>query len=213
MRAEDNSMLKSTSRQALLSSRLSEEEARFFEANKARVDSTAVVKGQLPVVYNPFGSRLQIGAHTVLNSDNSTSFVPIISPVKFALGDGAEVIVGEHCDLNGCAIAAYRYVEIGNYVQIGPSTWISDTDLHALDPSVRRNQLDGVPYDRSQVGTAAVIIEDDVWIGSSVLILKGIRVGRGAVIGAGSVVVDDVPPFSIVVGNPARVVGNTTQRI
>ena len=54
--------------------------------------------------------------------------------------------------------------------------------------------------------TKPVIIEDDVWIGTRVTILKGVTVGKGAIIGACSVVTKDVPPHSIVVGNPAKVV-------
>ena len=51
-----------------------------------------------------------------------------------------------------------------------------------------------------------VVIEDEAWIGAQVTILAGVRIGRGAVIGAGSVVTSDVPPATIVAGNPARVV-------
>jgi maltose O-acetyltransferase len=51
-----------------------------------------------------------------------------------------------------------------------------------------------------------VVIEDDVWLGARVIILPGIRVGHGAVIGAGAIVTKDVPPFAICVGNPARVI-------
>lgn len=204
-------MAKLTTRRELLASHLSEKEMRFFAEYSAKVDSTVVIKGQLPIIYNPFDSYLQIDAHTILNSDNYTSFVPINSPVKFALGDAASIIVGKHCDLNGCSITAYQLVEIGSYVQIGPATWITDSDLHAIDPRARRNQLDGEPYDKSLVLRAAVKIEDDVWIGSNVLVMKGVCIGRGAVIGAGSLVLGDIPPFSVAVGNPARVVGHTVK--
>ena len=202
-------MHKLNSRQALLASRLSESEIKFFLDHGAEVNQTAVVKGPLPIIYNQFASKLNIGPHTVLNSDNNTSYVQIVSPVKFALGKSAEIVVGEHCDLNGCAITAYKSVHVGSYVQIGPATWITDTDLHVLDPSMRRKQLDGSAYDHALVRTAPVRIENDVWIGANVMILKGVNIGRGSVIGAGSIVVDDVPPFSLAGGNPARVVGKT----
>ena len=52
-----------------------------------------------------------------------------------------------------------------------------------------------------------IIIEDDVWIGARVIILPGRRIGRGSIVGAGSVITKDVEPFSIVGGNPAQVVG------
>jgi maltose O-acetyltransferase len=57
--------------------------------------------------------------------------------------------------------------------------------------------------------SAPVVIEDDVWIGFNAIILKGVRVGRGAVVGAGSVITKDVDPFTVVVGNPQRVSGKS----
>jgi acetyltransferase-like isoleucine patch superfamily enzyme len=51
------------------------------------------------------------------------------------------------------------------------------------------------------------VIEDDVWIGFSASIMKGVKIGRGAIIGAGSMVTKDVPPYAIVAGNPAQTIG------
>ncbi|KAJ5102572.1 Maltose/galactoside acetyltransferase [Penicillium argentinense] len=70
---------------------------------------------------------------------------------------------------------------------------------HPLDPAVRRG-LKGLD------GRKEVHIEDDVWIGGSVLILAGVRIGRGSTVGAGSVVTKDVPPFHFSAGNSARVI-------
>jgi acetyltransferase-like isoleucine patch superfamily enzyme len=204
-------MVAALTRRQLLASRLSESEERYFAENGATVDATVVVKGAPPIIYNPFNASLSINAHTVINSDNHTSFVPIASPVKFALGDEAKIIIGKHCDLNGCTISAYQKIEIGDFVQIGSFTWIVDSDLHAIDPRVRRQQLEGELYDRSLVLRAEVRIEDDVWIGSNVLVMKGVCIGRGSVIGAGSIVLGDIPAFSLAVGNPARVVGRTVR--
>jgi len=79
---------------------------------------------------------------------------------------------------------------------------IIDTDFHALDPAERAR---GAP---SQL-PRSVRIEDDVFVGTQALILKGVTIGRGAVVGAGSVVTKDVPPFTIVGGNPAQELGKT----
>lgn len=193
-------------RKNTLLSGLSEDELQYFANEAVDVDSTVVIVGSRPVIFNPYSARLVIGAHSVLNSDNSSSFVPIVSPVKFALGEEAEINIGRFCDLNGCSISAYQQVEIGDYVQVGPSTWITDTDLHAIEPDIRRCQLEGLPYERSSVLRSPVKIEDDVWIGANVMILKGVRIGHGSVIGAGSVVCNDIPPLSVAAGNPARVV-------
>ncbi|MGA1867991.1 MAG: phosphopantetheine-binding protein [bacterium] len=76
---------------------------------------------------------------------------------------------------------------------------IVDTDMHPIDrtyPAIRRE----------------VVIEDNVWIGSKATILKGVRVGKGAVVTADSVVVSNVPPYTLVMGNPAKVIRKIGER-
>jgi acetyltransferase-like isoleucine patch superfamily enzyme len=76
-----------------------------------------------------------------------------------------------------------------------------DTDFHPLEAQARRS-------DSEPAKTAPVTIEDDVFIGMNCLILKGVTLGRGSVIGAGSVVTKDVPPHTMVAGNPVRFIGD-----
>ena len=96
-------------------------------------------------------------------------------------------------------ICAAERITIGNNVVVGANTAIVDTDFHLLDPEQRWLR----PSDGK---TAAIVIEDDVFIGMNCLILKGVTLGQGSVVGAGSVVTRDVPPRVIVAGNPARFV-------
>jgi len=99
-------------------------------------------------------------------------------------------------------ICAAREVRIGNHCRMGPGVRIYDTDMHAFDPDTRRQN-----YGTSAAALSGpVVIEDDVWIGANAVILKGVRLARGAIIGAGAVVADDVPPMTIAAGNPARLV-------
>jgi acetyltransferase-like isoleucine patch superfamily enzyme len=193
-------------RTELLATGLTGEQQRYFAGHGAHVESTSVVVGALPVIFNPFNGILEIGRSTVLNSDNLSGFVPISGPVKFSLGKDARIRIGEHCDLNGCTVSAYKSVVVGDRVQIGPGCWISDTDLHPMDENARRKQIMGEVFDWNEVAREPVVIENDVWIGLSVLILKGVRIGRGSVIGAGSVVTRDIPSASLAAGNPARVI-------
>jgi maltose O-acetyltransferase len=62
---------------------------------------------------------------------------------------------------------------------------------------------------RENVKSGPVVIEDDVWIGLNAIILKGVKIGRGAVVGAGSVITKNVDPFTVVAGNPQKVVGKS----
>ena len=184
---------------------MSDSEKEFFEERGVTLTGKVLVLGPLPLIKNQFGSVLQIGNDTILNSDNENSNTPIPTPVKFVVGKNSIIKIGENCDLNGVAITAYKSVVIGNRVQIGAGGLITDTDLHPLNIDVRRKQILGEAFPIAKVEKSAVVIEDDVWIGFGVLILKGVRIGRGAIVGAGSVVTKDVPACCVVGGNPAKV--------
>ena len=84
-----------------------------------------------------------------------------------------------------------------------------DHDSHALVFSERKDDVQEWlrgKKDWSHVKMMPVIIKDKVWLGAKVIVLKGVTIGEGAVVGAGSVVVNDVPPWTLVAGNPARVI-------
>ncbi len=99
-----------------------------------------------------------------------------------------------------------------SYVVIGWNATIADTDFHPLSPAERIADAvacsplgEGRP--RPPIPRKAVVIEDDVWIGPNATILKGVHIGRGAFIEAGSLVTRDVPPRARILGNPAQVIG------
>lgn len=98
---------------------------------------------------------------------------------------------------NNVTIIAVESVEIGPRCQIGDHTLIFDSDFHHSD-STRRNA--------PNPPTARVSIEQDVWIGSRVTILKGVRIGARSIIAAGAVVTSSIPPDSIAAGVPAKVI-------
>jgi maltose O-acetyltransferase len=111
-------------------------------------------------------------------------------------------------------------LEIGDYSQIGINSQLGTTppagivignnvmmapDVVIMTANHKHDDIT-VPMQGQGFEAAPVIIEDDVWIGMRAIILPGVRVGRSSIIGAGAVVAKDIPPFSIVVGNPGRVV-------
>ncbi len=99
-------------------------------------------------------------------------------------------------------------ITIGNYVGVARLVDIIDGHDNAAEriETVRRRDPRLAAALRMAVRPGPIVIEDDVWIGSKVTILGGVRIGRGAIVANGSLVLDDVPPGAIVVGAPARVV-------
>lgn len=106
-------------------------------------------------------------------------------------------------------ISADKEVKIGNYCFISSDVNIYDNNGHPVSPEKRKVQLEKLheePINNYDAENGAVIIEDDVWVGMRSIILKNVTIGCGAIVAAGSVVTKDVPPRTIVAGNPARVV-------
>jgi maltose O-acetyltransferase len=113
-------------------------------------------------------------------------------------GTGRGISIGDRSGI-GVNAQLRGTINIGSDVMMGPDVVIL-TANHMFDKTA-------IPMDQQgMAGELAVTIEDDVWIGIRVIILPGKRIGRGAIIGAGSVVTKDVPPFAVVGGNPAQVI-------
>ena len=128
------------------------------------------------------------------------------------LWDGGKIHIGEWSWLGeGSTVLSQASITIGNNVLIGNLVDIHDTNGHPIDPVERRMEeqmiLSGTGYPASTKAVSKpIVIEDDVWIGTKSTVLKGVHIGYGAIVAAGSVVVKDVPPLTIVAGNPAKVV-------
>ena len=110
----------------------------------------------------------------------------------------SQIIIGHHFSMTGGTICAAEKIQIGNNVTVGANSIITDTDFH---PSGFSNRIKNPQNGK----TSPVFIEDGVFIGTNCLILKGVRLGNGCVIGAGSVVSRNMPKRVIAVGNPAQI--------
>jgi maltose O-acetyltransferase len=119
-----------------------------------------------------------------------------------ARNKGASISIGNGTWINNDfrAIAEHTFISIGENCRIGGRVEMLDSDFHGLCVDQR---------DMSKAEWAApVIVGNDVFIGSNVAILKGVRIGDGAVIAAGSIVTRDIPSRVVAAGNPARVVSS-----
>jgi acetyltransferase-like isoleucine patch superfamily enzyme len=132
--------------------------------------------------------------------------------VTFAVGKSGRLVIGDHGYFTGCVLLCELDVRIGNRVMIAWNVTVSDTDFHPIDPELRIDDAEACSNisagrQRPVIPCKPVVIEDDVYIGPNATILKGVRIGAGSWIEAGSLVTHDVAPRSRVIGNPARVVG------
>ena len=149
--------------------------------------------------------RLQVGDYAYIDGS-----ISLLTP-------DSECRIGDHSFLGPHSrLWVLDSITIGNFVLIGPRVDVFDNDSHPLDARSRREDARShlernQPMDYSKVSRAAVVIEDDVWIGTKSTILKGVRIGRGAVVAADSVVTREVSPFTLVGGNPAREIRHLTE--
>jgi acetyltransferase-like isoleucine patch superfamily enzyme len=135
-----------------------------------------------------------------------------LQDVQLALGKNAIFSVGECVFAAHMIVLAEQEIRLGNRVFVSFNVVLADTDFHPIDPAQRMADAIAVSplangRQRPAIGTAPVIIEDDVWLGANVTILKGVRIGAGAFVEPGSLVTRDVPARARVLGNPAQVIG------
>lgn len=136
--------------------------------------------------------------------------ISIASGVFF--GDPSSIEIGDHSEFGrnvNINAGECNGVFIGNYVAIADGTYLRSSN-HKFDQIDIPIQLQGhyskeIKFNNRKY---SVVIEDDVWIGARAIILSGAHIGKGSVIGAGAVVAIKIPSYSIVVGNPGRVIGS-----
>jgi acetyltransferase-like isoleucine patch superfamily enzyme len=150
-----------------------------------------------PIMFNRTGySRIAIGSDCVFRSAYWSNEIGVNRPCMLStLAPEAELLIGDRCGLSGTVIAASESVVLGDDVLCGANVTIMDSDLHSPEfPSARE-----APH-------APVVIEAGAWLGLNAVVLKGVTIGRGSVVAAGSIVVTSVPPRVIVAGQPAVVI-------
>ena len=153
-----------------------------------------------PIIQRHRGSRIVLGDGLTFRSwPRSNPLAPTAPVVLSTRRADAVLEIGEDCGFTGTTLVAADCITIGDRVLVGGNASIVDFDFHPLTTDERAENVNA--------GAAApIVIGDDVFVGMEALIRTGVTVGDGAVVGAGSVVTQDVPPRTVVAGNPASVV-------
>lgn len=117
---------------------------------------------------------------------------------------------------DGSKIWALDAVTIGKRVLISHNVFIVDNQTHPVNAETRHQQFKakfGFPFPENlDLEEKAIVIEDDVWIAANSIILRGVHIGKGAIVGAGAVVTKNVPAGKLVAGNPAMIIGDAMSR-
>ena len=142
--------------------------------------------------------RIKIGDHSMVMG-------------SLYITSNGSIEIGDHFYLGrNSFIGSEQSIKIGRCVIVSNDVCIYDNNNHPTSPKARENMsLNGFSNDNwawHHAASAPVVIEDNVWIGQYSTILKGVTIGKGSIVATRAVVTKDVPPYSIVAGNPAKVV-------
>lgn len=164
-----------------------------------------VVFKRLPYLQIHDKAELIIGDNTIINSENKGYHLSMYGPCKLMLDRPNAIIqIGTNSRIHGSCIHAKKRILIGNNCLIAANCQIMDSNGHdASFPNV---------YERIHTsGKAAdVVIEDNVWLGTGVVVLPGVTIGNGSIISANSVVHKNIPAMTIAGGNPIQIIKSYT---
>jgi acetyltransferase-like isoleucine patch superfamily enzyme len=155
-----------------------------------------------PIISGTKNGTVSVGDRTVLCSQSEATALGVRGPIIIRiLAPGATISIGADSGLSGTVLCAAKSIEIGERCLIGADSMIFDTDFHNPEPDNRRY----AKPDWKRI-SKPIFIGNDVFIGTRTIVLKGVKIGDGAVIAAGSVVASDIPPNVVAGGVPAKVI-------
>jgi acetyltransferase-like isoleucine patch superfamily enzyme len=154
----------------------------------------------IPEINVNLKGSLCIGKDFVMHNGKNFNTIGRQQPCYLVVGKNAKLDIGNNVGLSCTAIICYSSISIGNDVKVGGNVVIYDSDFHSLNHLERNAD----PEIKVNVRTKPVFIEEGVFVGAHTTILKGVRIGKNAVVGAGSVVSKDIPANQVWAGNPAK---------
>lgn len=194
----------------LCTKRFMPKKLRVFKPSMCFVDSGAHVKidkylnfnrqwDNQRMLRNKMAGSLYVGKGASLEVDA----FDVYAGSRINVNDGAKLSLGSGYMNHECVIDCFSAISIGHGVVISERVVIRDADNHTIQSVATETASEQISAEKSS--TAPVVIQDHVWIGMNVMVLKGVTIGEGAVVAAGSLVNKDVPPHSLVAGVPAKV--------
>jgi acetyltransferase-like isoleucine patch superfamily enzyme len=155
----------------------------------------------LPILSKYKESTIEIGENFVACSLARRNSIGVNQKVIIkTVAKNAEIVIGDNVGISGATISSSLSIYIGDNTMIGSGVLITDSDAHSIHPELRKES--------KYASSKPIVIENNVFIGARSIILKGVTIGNGSVIGAGSVVTRDIPPMTIAAGNPARIISS-----
>ncbi|WP_019503569.1 hypothetical protein [Pleurocapsa sp. PCC 7319] len=153
--------------------------------NALKLGKNIFIGDRVTIFQHPAGGTINLGTRAHLHNDN-----------VLETGEGGTLTIGSNTHVQvGCQFSALQgSIQIGDRVQIAPECIF---DAHPVHRPVQQEKI---------LNSSNIVVDDDAWIGHGVTILPGVNIGKGAVIGSGSMVEQDIPPQAIAVGVPAQVV-------
>ena len=183
--------------------------------NKLKATKQLFFSGYKSRIFQTFGKNISLGRNTTYIGEKYISIGDNTS-----IGDNGRLTaygyyektkqhftplltIGNNCNIGEQShITAINCIMIGNNVLTGPRVLITD---NAHGDSLFK-LLDTAPTERFLYSKGKVVIEDNVWIAEGAMIMPGVRIGKGSIIAANSVVTKDIPPYSVAAGTPAKII-------
>ena len=172
----------------------------IMKLNKVKFGKNLNLYG-IPVIFKKKGSQLNIGENCTIKSSFLSNLVGLSQrTIIVTRTEEAKIEIGNNVGISGATIYARKKITIGDNTLIGGNVKILDNDFHPIEVEARNLDI------KEKIGTRKIKIGKDCFIGANSLILKGVEIGDGSVVGAGSVVTGKFPSNVVIAGNPARVI-------
>lgn len=181
----------------------------YYRWNRLRFYAYGIKFGRNLRVSGRCNLHLERNAQLTIGDNFSLSSGNFINPLCRNIEAGiyvhsdAKLTIGDNVGMSSPCVWVRKAITIGNYVNIGGDCIIMDSDAHSLDYMIRRTS-----EDQKHAQSAPIIIEDDAFIGTRCIILKGVTIGARSIIAAGSVVTKSIPADCIAGGNPCKIIRN-----